>query len=352
MRRLNSIRILRAVTATTVIVHHVLIQGGRAFGEFRVDVFFVLSGFVIALALEAGTTSVREFVVSRVVRIVPLYWLATLLVFFGALLRPDLFNSTTADIHELLKSLFFIPYRKESGNIFPMLFVGWTLNYEMLFYAASALALWRFRRHATHVFVAITLLLVALFVAATLAHSDRAIVVFLSYSRLLEFPLGFAVWFAWNAGLRIPVAVAAPGAVAMYALMTCIEWIWPGVSPVLGNGVPTSLLLISTLSLESLVADNALTRALLYLGDASYATYLSHPFVVEAMRKLIPKVVHGFDVRSTVGILITVVVASAVGCLVYRYVDKPLHRAIRRLIDIKRRVVSTPAGEEASIRMR
>src|SRR6266702_793883 len=346
MRRLNSIRILRAVTATTVVVHHVLIQDGRVFGEFRVDVFFVLSGFVIALALEAGTTSVRDFVVSRLVRIVPLYWLATLLVFFGALLRPDLFNSTTANVPELLKSLFFIPYRKESGHMFPMLFVGWTLNYEMLFYAASALALWRFRRHVPLVFAAITLLLATLFLITSLAHSNRALVEFLAYDRLLELPLGIAVWFAWKTGVRIPVALAAPGAVAMYVLMTCIERAWPDVSPVVGLGVPTSLLLLSTLSLEGLVVDSALTRGLLYLGDASYATYLSHPFVVEGMRKLVPKVVHGFDVRSPGGVILATVVASVVGCVVYRYVDKPLQRAMRRLINVKR-VVNAPAGEEA-----
>ena len=350
MRRLNSIRILRAVTATTVVVHHVLIQDGRVFGEFRVDVFFVLSGFVIALALEAGTTSVRDFIASRLVRIVPLYWLATLLVFFGALLRPDLFNSTTANVPDLLKSLFFIPYRKESGHMFPMLFVGWTLNYEMLFYATSALALWRFRRNVSLVFAAITLMLAAAFLIASLAHSNRAIVEFLAYDRLLEFPLGIAVWFVWRKGLRIPVALAAFVAIAMYALMTCIEQVWPDVSSLVGNGLPTCLLLISALSLEGLVVDSALTRGLLYLGDASYATYLSHPFVIEAMRKLVPKVVHGFDVRSPAGVILAVVVASVVGCVVYRYIDKPLHRAIGRLMKVKR-VVSTPAGEDASCRV-
>jgi peptidoglycan/LPS O-acetylase OafA/YrhL len=117
-----------------------------------------------------------------------------------------------------------------------------------------------------------------------------------------------------------------------------------------GNGVPTCLLLISTLSLEGLVVDSALTRGLLYLGDASYATYLSHPFVIEAMRKLVPKVVHGFDVRSPAGVILAVVVASVVGCVVYRYIDKPLHRAIGRLMKVKR-VVSTPAGEDASCRV-
>lgn len=332
------------MTATTVVVHHVLIQGGTVFGQFRVDIFFVLSGFVIALALEANTVGVRDFVVSRLVRIVPLYWLATLLVFFGVLLRPDLFNSTVADVGELMKSLFFIPYRKESGHIFPLLFVGWTLNYEMLFYAASALALWWCRRHRAFVLVAVTLLLAGLFLMANLVHSNQAIIAVLAYDRMLEFPLGFAVWYAWRHGVRIPVALAAIGAVAMYVLMTWIELVWPNVSPIVGNGLPTAVLLISTLSLESLVVDSALIRALLYLGDASYATYLSHPFVVEGMRKLLPKVVHGFDVRSTGGVILAIAVASVVGCLVYRYVDKPLQRAMRRIINV-RRVVNAPAGE-------
>jgi peptidoglycan/LPS O-acetylase OafA/YrhL len=88
---------------------------------------------------------------------------------------------------------------------------------------------------------------------------------------------------------------------------------------------------------------------LLYLGDASYAIYLSHPFVVEGMRKLIPKVVHGFDVRSTEGVLLTIVVASAVGCAVYRYVDKPLARAMKRLINVKR-VVNAPVPAAATAR--
>ncbi|MEM5340171.1 acyltransferase [Paraburkholderia azotifigens] len=351
MRRLNSIRILRAVTATTVVVHHVLIQDGQVFGQFRVDVFFVLSGFVIALALEASTVSVRDFVVSRVVRIVPLYWLATLLVFFGALLRPDLFNSTTANIPGLLKSLFFIPYRKESGHVFPMLFVGWTLNYEMLFYAASALALWWFRRRLPLVLAAITLLLAGLFFVANLVHSDQAFVAVLAYDRMLEFPLGFAVWYVWKKGVRIPVALAAPGAVGMYLLMTWIEQAWPAVSPLVGNGLPTCLLLLSTLSLESLVTESALTRGLLYLGDASYAIYLSHPFIVEGMRKLVPRVAHGFDVRSPAGVTLAIVVAATFGCAVYRYIDKPLQRAMRRLINVKR-LVNAPASNEAPYRAR
>ncbi|HEY1215654.1 MAG TPA: hypothetical protein VGE93_18635, partial [Bryobacteraceae bacterium] len=161
--------------------------------------------------------------------------------------------------------------------------------------------------------------------------------------------LGFAVWYVWKKGVRIPVALAAPGAVGMYLLMTWLERAWPDISPLLGNGLPTCLLLMSTLSLEGLVVDSALTRGLLYLGDASYAIYLSHPFVVEGMRKLVPKVAHGFDVRSPAGVTLAIVVASTFGCAVYRYVDKPLQRALRRLINVKR-LVNAPANNEAPVR--
>jgi len=237
----------------------------------------------------------------------------------------------------LSASFLFLPAKHPVlAGFWPVVIPGWSLNYEMLFYAVSALALWRFRRHVSYIFAAITLTLATLFLISSVAHSNRAIAEFLAYDRLLEFPLGIAVWFVWRKGVRIPVAIAAFGAVAMYVLMTCIERMWPNLSPVVGNGVPTTLLLLSTLNLESLVVDSALTRGLLYLGDASYATYLSHPFVVEGLRKLVPKVVHGFDVRSPVGVILAIVVSSAVGCLVYRYIDKPLHRALARRIKVKR----------------
>jgi exopolysaccharide production protein ExoZ len=340
MRKLNSLRILRAVAATTVIVHHVMITNGTAFGAFRVDIFFVLSGFVIALALSPGTMTLREFAVSRVARVVPLYWLMTFVVFFGAIVRPDLFNSTTANVGELLKSLFFIPYTKESGQLFPMLFVGWTLNYEILFYVVTALALLLMRERR---FAFIAVALATLYAVAAVAHSSHAIGRFLAENRLLEFPLGIATWYAWQRGARVPAALALPGAVAMYLLMTYAEWALPGSSPLVRNGLPSFCLVLCALSLEESIRDNRATRALIYIGDASYATYLSHPFVVESMRKLLPKIVHGFNIRAPLGAVLAVICATCVGCLFYRFVDRPLFRFARRTLDARTRA-TLPAG--------
>ncbi|TDV36242.1 peptidoglycan/LPS O-acetylase OafA/YrhL [Paraburkholderia caballeronis] len=329
MAKLRSLNVLRAVAATTVIVHHVLATTrGAAFGEFRVDIFFVLSGFVIALTLNSRRQTVREFVVGRFTRIVPLYWLMTLLVFALALLRPDVFNSTTANLDSLLRSLFFIPYRKENGLIHPLLFVGWTLDYEVLFYLIAAAALLLMPKR-TLAFIAVAL--ATIFLIAEHAPSRSAIVEFLSYGRMLEFPLGAAAWLLWKRGLRLPLAVAGVGVVAMYGFMTYTEWLFPLSPPLLSNGLPSVILILCTLSLEALLTDNWLCRLVVLLGDASYATYLSHPFIVEAMRKLVPKVVHGFDVTSPPGIALAVVCASAVGYALHRYVDTPLHGTARRI---------------------
>jgi len=342
MKQLQSIKILRAVAATTVIVHHVMIADGTAFGEFRVDIFFVLSGFVIALVLDTKPGTIRDFLASRLTRIVPLYWIATLLVFFGTVLRPDLFNSTTDSVGELLKSLFFIPYRKESGQLYPMLFVGWTLNYEMFFYLISALALLFVRRYR-FIFIAVALCVILLL--SSLAQSSVAIVEFLAYDRLLEFPLGIAVWVMWRRGVRLPLAIAAPGVVAMYVFMTVAETAFPGFSPLSRNGLPALFMLMCTLNLEGVVGNSAISRALIFIGDASYATYLSHPFVVESLRKLLPHVVHGFDVRSPLGVFVAIITATTVGCLVYRFVDRPLSSAARRVIRTRPRVVMPAASE-------
>src|SRR5271166_6609820 len=122
---LNNLQVVRAFAAgTVVLVHLCQVYGFRSpFGLCGVDVFFVLSGFIMAML---STREKNDFLARRLIRIVPLYWLCTFAVFFAALLMPGLLHSTTPDWNNLLKSLFFLPYRKESGAVQPLLFLGWT----------------------------------------------------------------------------------------------------------------------------------------------------------------------------------------------------------------------------------
>ena len=327
--KLNSLTVLRAIAATTVIFFHTLAPTGHTFGGFGVDIFFVLSGFVIALVLDSPGITARLFLADRIARIVPLYWLLTFSVFAATLIAPSLFNSTTANLGNLLKSRLFIPYRKESGEIFPMLFVGWTLNYEMMFYAVAAVSLILMRRH--RLLFASTLIF-AIVCAVRASGSHGALATFYSHERVFEFPLGFTAWWLWKRGIRINPLLAGCMVAGCYAWMAFVDWHQMADSPLLYFGIPAFLMVFGSLSLESMIGSDPLTRGAIFVGNASYAVYLSHPYCVEAARKLLPKAIHGFDVTSPIGVAIIIVVATTVGGMLYWFADRPLHTGARQLL--------------------
>jgi exopolysaccharide production protein ExoZ len=329
MQKLKSLTVLRAVAAITVIFFHIMSPTGHTFGEFGVDIFFVISGFVIALVLDNPELTTQRFLADRIARIVPLYWVLTFGVFVGALTAPALLNSTTADFGNLLKSLFFIPYRKESGQIFPMLFVGWTLNYEMLFYAVTAVSLVVMRRHRL---LLTSALLVAIFCTAKASGSHGVFAAFYTNQRMFEFPLGFLAYQLWKFGVGIKLPLAGCVAVAAYGWMAYINWHDLSDAPLLYYGLPAFVLITSTLNLEPAMGSGPLTRAAIFIGNASYAIYLSHPYCVEAARKLLPDAIGGFDATAPLGVVLTMIVATAMGAALYRFVDWPLHRHTRRLL--------------------
>ena len=127
------IQFLRFLAASLVVLTHTLGEYDdlRSFGGFGVDVFFVISGFVIYLITDSGH---KNFFVKRLIRIVPIYWLFTIGISIIALLEPQLLRSASFDVTQIIASLFFIPYWTENAGFAPILTLGWTLNFEMLFY--------------------------------------------------------------------------------------------------------------------------------------------------------------------------------------------------------------------------
>ena len=142
-----SLQWLRALAAWMVVFHH-YIQVYRDFepenkieafftyhGSLGVDIFFVLSGLVMAMSISRGHVSAARFCRDRATRIIPAYWLATM-VFLAVLPFANwdavsfLHGSTLRDV---LFSMLFIPHEHASGiGYIPVLTVGWTLNFEML----------------------------------------------------------------------------------------------------------------------------------------------------------------------------------------------------------------------------
>ena len=150
--KLDSIQVLRAFAAICVVVHHAFLTTtiltvppvGSIVPPLwlvrlcaaGVDVFFVISGFLMAYIAGpylSGERPVRRFLAQRVIRIWPPYLIVTLFVCAHLLLSRV--AAWPFDLQpRRLASLVFVPSFNQDGQLQPIVGPGWTLNYEMLFY--------------------------------------------------------------------------------------------------------------------------------------------------------------------------------------------------------------------------
>ncbi len=279
-RTLHNLQVLRAYAAISVAYFHLFTPVFNV-GRFGVDVFFVISGFIMSLVCFSRP---EHFLSRRIIRIVPIYWIYTLALFTVSVLAPALLKSVTPSLPNLLRSLLFIPYVKENGLVNPLVPPGWTLNYEMYFYVLVAFCIPIFRpRLAT---LAASALMVA--IGATLRWKESGpIAAFYADSIIGEFCLGVAAFWLWqwNPTVR-PVAGVLTSLILLSGLALILsEYFHVEARIPTGRfaafGLPALVLVLSSLFLER--SRKIASRALLLVGDASYSLYLSHMFVIEFM---------------------------------------------------------------------
>jgi exopolysaccharide production protein ExoZ len=324
---LGSIQALRAIAATSVILVHIPFV---AKGTFGVDIFFVISGFIICYISAMNSD---DFVLKRVFRIVPLYWLGTFGVFLLALAMPSLLNATTANFPNLAKSLLLIPYKREDGAVFPVLFLGWTLEYEMFFYLVFGLALALCKKWAS---LAASIVLILVAVTGTVFQPSSTIPRFYSNPIILEFVLGMAVFGVWkryrNWFATFPVAAALVLSVGCYAGLYLIEsHVGRSSRPYL-QGFPSVVIVLCWLALEGRVR---FPKWLLLIGDASYSLYLFHPYVIQLVDKKIValSVITPLSVAAS---LFAILACFPLAIISFRLVERPSNEFLRRCF-IKRR---------------
>ncbi|MEO3722927.1 acyltransferase [Pseudomonas syringae] len=327
---LISVQALRALAAWAVVCHHFMqiffdfeARGpiGQLFidkGAVGVDIFFVISGLVIFLSTEGKTLPPARFLLYRLFRIVPAYWLYTvlmaLLVVFARPLLPD----QTVDWSHLLLSLLFIPTENPGGyGIYPTLNVGWTLNYEMLFYVLFAWAL-LFRLQVRLLVVA------ALLFAVCQAWTGFGWVSeFYRSDIVYEFLLGIGIGMLYRRGwigpaLWLPLLGIGAALLAIYQL--------PPEPRLLNWGVPSAVLVMASMALERHVERN---RLLKLLGDCSYSVYLMHVLVLSAGGYLARR--YGINPYL---MFVVCALAIAIGSwLSYEWVEKRSYQWLKARID-------------------
>lgn len=346
---LISLQALRFIAAGMVVYVHALatyadkiapVPGGltpAALGEFGVKLFFCISGYIIYQSsgqLKAGLASTADFMQRRLTRIVPLYWAATLLYALKLALQD-----AAPDLPDLVRSLFFIPYADAHGLMRPVLGVGWSLNYEMMFYLLFGLSLLvRPGRRIAVLFAALGLLLAGHYLLPPTADAGALHVALylLGDYYLLYFLAGLLIARLQSDGClhaALP-RLRAKTVIAVLLLLLaayCIPAWLTRLPGLLEEGLMALVCVASLLlcTLEKPAAPGQVPAAVKLLklgGDASYCIYLTHGFVMGPSARLFDLL--GREPDPTLFAWAMVAVCSAAGILLYCVFEKPLLRKI------------------------
>ena len=352
--RLDSVRALRGVAATLVVIFHIfelqriwlsankpgdaITAGPWAQGYAGVDLFFVISGFIMIYITAGAAGGAREtaaFLKRRAIRIFPLWWVfcAILMLYytaqFGAPVPDDFTGDNPAGY--LLKSVFLIPQIYE-----PILGLGWTLIHEVWFYLIFAVILWllpKYKLAALLVWAAIVFILAAAVPAGVQAGTYPKLAA--SYLSLEFIAGGLAAWLITKRIFIAPKLIFAAGIIASIAAL-CLygdkdvtQLLWGRVAVFT---LPFCALIYGAVAMEKTGGFRA-PAAALWLGDVSYSLYLSHILILGVLVRLWPRLPFP-DIGSAAGSISFAAAGLAASALVagifYYGAERPMLRVMRK----------------------
>ena len=329
-----SITYLRAVACMLVVVCHAesfaaklspgyfsgLFGYGGAVGKLGVLLFFMISGYLMACVHweDFGRGKMAMFVKKRLVRILPMYYLFTLLTIIAWVINPGWFPSTVLTPLDDILSLLFIPsvYIKELDTLTPVLSVGWTLCYEMLFYLVFVIGL-LFRRSTGLIFIFVSI--AVLMLMGYLGSSQQSYFLFYTNDIMLYFLSGIMCFMLQK---RMPerYAHSALSLVLIVALLTFSTLWLQGVLQLLV--LTLSFFLLTGLEFNA-VRQTTMTKVVSAVGLASYSIYLCHRLFMGALEKVLHVFMPAASTATMYLAMVILSVASAVvGYMIYWLIEK------------------------------
>lgn len=315
-----NIRILRAFAALLVVLYHIIIYSESKdmlpivtksifkAGDIGVDLFFIISGFIITNSVFYSNKSAAKFMKDRFFRVAPTYYLVTLTVASLLYFFPFLFGEMKFNSLNLLFSLLF--FSQFALNTNPVLQVGWSLEFEFIFYILSAISIFLFRPNGVMI-----LPIIFLSVAAIFGYLDLFV---------LEFVLGIVLFFFYDQNrLLLNKIVAFFFVVAFFIYLFLMGSFSFALNRLLLYGVPSFIFAWSLVSLSD-VKSNIFT----YIGDSSYSLYLTHVMVIPAFYKLI--IFFGLTIPFELTAFICFVLCVAFAIIFYELVEVKLILLFRK----------------------
>lgn len=379
--KLNSIQFLRGIAALLVVHAHAMSFQTQiavsaqhkfyhldTFGCIGVDLFFVISGFIIMYVAShaTGISQCISFLVKRFSRINPVYYIASILyigIYFPWLqMQHKTIEESIRQIGlELTDSLLIFPTTDTVDSFSPLLTVGWTLAFEWLFYGLFFfLILFNANRKALFLLIIIACLV---FIGRVFGFHDLRLI-FLTNPIMLEFLLGVILCYSYLHIKQIPAYIGwilLTGGLLGYISLILFGFgnVWHYQLTLSGEesfnrflywGLPSSLLVAGALILEKNGKLHSIwsNKISLLMGNSSYSIYLIHYTVLGLVTLLYIKT--GFSLNPDIMIWLRVILAVIVSVAFYKFVEKPLLKSIHRsamwrnLVMKENRAESKPAA--------
>ena len=292
--------------------------------QFGLDVFFVLSGFLVWRVTRRVETNPFLFFAHRITRIAPLYTVATLAYAGFLLFKPAVRIDPSAAVtpQHLLLSLLYIPHQTSEGAETPLLGPGWTLIYDMFYFALFAVALTLPRRRQIQ---AVSVLFVAPAVLHFMFDPKEIVAQVYTHPRCLAFLAGVWIAEAFERRRLLPSGFAQATASAATALYVGLV-----VQGVQYHGLGAGLWMLAAIGtvygMVSIEASGARWPRVPFsetIGRWSFAIYLVQALTIPIAVLLTPGPVW---VRS----LAAVAFSLFAGKVLHERIEAPINRALKK----------------------
>ncbi|PZV35124.1 hypothetical protein B5V02_29115 [Mesorhizobium kowhaii] len=334
VNEIHSIQYLRGLAASAVVCFHINEQfnGPFAIGAAGVDIFFVISGFIMWVSTVDRPVAAQRFMWQRIVRIVPLYWIVTLLTALAIFVKPQFLFGHVLSPANFFGSLLFFPMM-QNGSLHPVVIQGWTLCYEMMFYIVFALSLLLAKKQRFGALIGAMLAMVAMNFFLLQGYPGA-----FTSPIVLEFAAGVVVGRLWMKDIRLQLMLALALFVGGFLLLMTAQMLDPEMPRVLRWGIPATLVVAGAVFAER--ASPFRPMALLtFLGNASYSIYIWHVLVAVVVTGIMLR----FGVPSIWQQASIAFVSIAISAALYLIVEKPLTGLLKSVTRQK------PAAGQAAV---
>lgn len=344
IQHLDSLQALRGIASILVLFHHLslltmaeykttFLNNTFLFGEMGVDLFFVLSGFIIYYIHHSDIgvkNKIKPFLIKRVTRIYPIYWVIFLFILPIYFIIPTFGAEYFRDFSYIVKSFLLIPQVEN-----PLIGVAWTLTYEVFFYLLFGLLIFLNKKYSYPILFSWMAITLITFVFPVLAEKHY-LIEFIFSPLNLEFIFGIlvAIFLLKTRNLKISVSVLLIG-----ITLFCFSWISEFyelfyIHTVLAWGIPSALIIYGLSSIETL-RNIKVPRSLKFLGDASYSIYLTHATVMSFAVKILTTL----SVNYYLSLVLIIIICVVVGCIFHLLIEKSLLKYFRTKINKKKQLI-------------